>query len=226
MTRATFQRICLILAGCAIAIGLIEYLAGWATWTVAVWLVMVPTAALLAAQLAGTELLRRYRFLLYILTITLICGGFEAWQHRKIPRSILKSLDISVGPGEPDLFLDYDLPGLLTELYPQRSEALFMRGFQLKMCYEDRLELRPSGAVCSQFREVDLPAIRDFFEAALRQHSRTDENLYYHYVEVLIRMNALESEIDAAAKEWKRLFPQSRRRDPRLEFERFRTHPG
>ena len=208
----------IVIAG-ALALGAAFYLSGSPAWIVTLALVVVPCIAWVASRLTGTDLLRRYRFLLYVVVLALLCGGFEAWQHRKIPKSLLKPLDIAVGPGEPDLFLDYDLPGVLTGIYPERSEALFMRGFQLKMCYEDRVQNRTTPAVCRPFQTVDLPQIREYFERAIAQHPKTDENLYYYYVEVLMRSRATQSEIDAATQQWQHLFPRSPRPDPRKEFQ-------
>lgn len=207
-----------IVIGLGLLTGIWCYLQGAPGWLVLVTLAGVPLVAWGVSRMAGTELWRRYRFLLYIVGMAILCGGFEAWQHRKIPKSVLKPLDISAGPGEPDLFLDYDLPGTLTRVFPQRAEALFMRGFQLKLCFEDQLARRPSRAVCAPFREITLPEIRQYFEQALAKQTKIDENLYYYYVEVLLRLDAPQGEIDAAAQEWKRLFPRSLRRDPREEF--------
>ena len=67
-----------------------------------------------------------------------------------------------------------------------------------------------------------MESIRNLFEVALSVNPKMSQNLYYNYVEILIQAKASQDEIDAAAMEWKRLFPLSKRPDPR-EF--FGAHP-
>lgn len=198
--------------------GLLAFVRGAPLWQVLLLSVVLPVLILMIFQLAGTKLLRRYRLLLTIVVLTLVLGVFEAWQHRKIPDKLLKALDISTGPGEPDLFLDYDLPEILWRLYPERGESLFVRGFQVKLCYDDQQAGRPLPAVCNQMTGIELRRVRKLFEMALQRKPKTEENVYYHYVEILMRLEASQSEIDAAASSWKQLFPESRRPDPRVYF--------
>lgn len=204
----------LAFAAC-LALCLYGYVSGWAAWVLLVLLLGLPFRWFCHWMYTGR--LRRYRFLFGIYLAAGTVGAFEAWQYRKTPESLLKAVDLPLGPGEPDLFLEYDLPSVLYDLYPERSEVLFIRAFQMKLCQETPSAFQRY-SICEQFRDTDLNTIREYFETALAKKSRTDENLYYHYVEILIRLNAPQSKIDAATAEWKRIFPLSERPDPREVF--------
>jgi hypothetical protein len=199
---------CVVLSFCA-------YVTGWPLWSP--WLLLAAVPALCCAAWIWTGRLRRYRLLFVIYGLAVLTGTYEAWQYRTIPVSVTEAIDLPPGAGEPDLFLDGDLPSVLFDLYPDRSEFLFVRGFQIKLCGEHQDSPRPY-RVCDQFPSTDLATVREYFERALACGNKTDENLYYHYVEVLMRQAAPQDEIDAAAEQWRRLFPFSDRRDPRDVF--------
>ncbi|MEQ9406965.1 MAG: hypothetical protein RIK87_04535 [Fuerstiella sp.] len=208
----------LALGGC-VMVSAYGYISGWPAWLLVVILLLIPFLSFSVWMFTGR--LRRYRFLFGIYLVAGFVGSYEAWQYQRIPESLTSSLDMNSGPGEPDLFLEHDLPSVLYELYPERSEVLFIRAFQMKLCQEDRRAWQQN-SVCEQFHDTDLSTIREYFERALRNKSKTDENLYFHYVEILMRLDAPQSEIDAAAREWKRLFPLSERPDPRTAFANLR----
>jgi hypothetical protein len=191
------------------------YVTGWPMWPLLLLLIAVPGLSFCVWMWSGR--LRRYRFLFAIYAAVVLAGLFEAWQYRTIPQTFTKSIDLPAGRGEPDLFLEGDLPAVMFDLYPDRAESLFVRGFQIKLCSENTQAQRRY-RVCEQYPNTDLATIRRCFEQALVLETKTDENLYYHYVEVLMRQNAPQDEIDAAAENWKRLFPLTRRVDPREVF--------
>ena len=204
-----------ILFGLCAAVSLYGYVSGWAAWLLLLLLFAIPVRSFCSWMYTGR--LSRYRFLFGIYMVVGVVSSFEAWQHGKTSESLLKTVDLPEGPGEPDLFMDYDLPGVLFELYPERSEVLFIRGFQIKLCHDDPLSSQQY-EVCEQFKTADLSVVRKYFETALSLKSRTDENLYYHYVEILIRQGASQNEVDAATENWIRMFPLSERLDPRQAF--------
>ncbi|MCP4171088.1 MAG: hypothetical protein GY758_09995 [Fuerstiella sp.] len=204
-----------ILFGLCVAVSLYGYASGWDSWLLLLLLFGVPVRRFCSWMYTGR--LNRYRFLFGIYMVAGVIGAFEAWQYGKTSEFLLRAVDLPVGPGAPDLFLEYDLPGVLFELYPERSEVLFIRGFQMKLCHDDLLSMEQH-SVCRQFRNADLNAVRECFETALALNSRTDENLYYHYVEILMRQGASQGEVDAAAERWRRVFPLSERSDPRQVF--------
>jgi len=186
-------------------------------WLLLLVLLVVPSGSGMVWMWSGR--FRRYRYLFAICVIVAIAGGFEAWQYRAIPKSFTASLNLPMGPGEPDMFLESDLTGVMFELYPDRSESLFLRGFQIKLCNDQHDSYRRY-AVCEQYGDSDLATVRSCFEQALLLKAKSDENLYYHYVEILIRQGAAQDEIDEATLNWKRLFPLSDRIDPRVAFSR------
>jgi len=207
--RITFGA-CAVLAFCG-------YVTGWPAWSTLLLLSAVPAVSFCVWMWTGR--LRRYRFLFAIYGIAALAAGYEAWLYRAIPESVAESIDLPAGPGEPDLFLEGNLVGVMVDLYPHRAESLFVRGFQVKLC-NDGNDAHRHDSICEQFRDSDLATVRKYFEQALALGTKTDENLYYHYVEILIRQDAPQDEIDAAAAEWKRLFPLSERIDPREAFAR------
>ena len=199
------------------------YVRGWPMWSVLLFCLAAPCAYGLHRLFAGR--LRRYRFLFFIYVAAGSIGVYEAWHYQNISSDIVESLDLPTGAGEPDLFLETELPQVLYDLFPERAEALLARGFQMKLCAMERAQGRmPS--VCAAFQDVDIADIRSVFESALATGSKTDENLQYHYVEVLIRQQAPKAEIDAAVANWRRLFPYSERPDPRDAFGNSRSTPG
>jgi hypothetical protein len=204
-----------ILFGVCAAISLYGYVSGWAAWVLLLLLFGVPVRSFCSWMYTGR--LNRYRFLFGIYMVTGVIGAFEAWQYGKASESLLKAVDLPEGPGEPDLFMEYDLPGVLFDLYPERSEVLFIRGYQMKLCYDNPLSSQRY-SVCEQFKAADLSVIRECFETALAIKSRTDENLYYHYVEILIRQGAPQVKVDVASEKWSRMFMLSERLDPRQAF--------
>jgi hypothetical protein len=199
--------------------GSVAYTVGRPGWEVLLIFAMAPL--LISGWMLFSGRWRRYRFLVYAALPALVVGGIEAWQDTRLPESLAESLDLPESPGEPDLFFEHNehnLPGVLMELYPTRPETLFIQGFQLKLCYDDLVSQRTPPDICRQFGDVDLQRIRGYFETALAQQAKHDENLYYHYVEILIRLREPQAAIDAASAEWRRQFPFSHRRDPREVF--------
>ena len=117
------------------AVSFYGYITGWPAWRVLLALLAPPTAGFIVWMYTGR--LRRYRFLFGIYAAAAVLGGFEAWQHQQVPESFFKSIDLPEGPGKPNLYFEYDLPGVLFELFPDEPETLFLRGVQLRLCTDE-----------------------------------------------------------------------------------------
>ncbi len=85
---------------------------------------------------------------------------------------------------------------LMLDLYPDSSEIQYKIGRYFES-------------------QNELTRARHHFEKALSTRVKTDENLFWHYAYVLVRLNADKKEIDAAIEKWKYNFPESERPDPR-----------
>ena len=161
----------LVLFGVCVAVSVYGYADGWPAWGLLLIFFAVPMRAFYNWMCYGR--LKRYRFLFGIYLVVALVGLFEAWQYQHVPESVTEAIDLPAGPGEPNLFLESNLARVLFELYPERAEILFIRGFQIKLCLEDSEADRYP--VCREFRDADLQTIRRLFETALQQKSKTDE---------------------------------------------------
>lgn len=102
----------------------------------------------------------------------------------------LELTDESPNPDKPPEFFK-----LMSRLYPDRGESLFYQGLDALV-------------------ERDYPRARDLFERAMATGLKTEEDLYYRYAEVLMLLDAPQSEIDAAVASWKYHFPFSKKPVP------------
>ena len=142
-------------------------------------------------------LLRRYRLLLIVVGLT----AFSLWWESTDQKSGRAS---AAGGGGPAFdaytisraFEKLRMSEVFSTLYPDRPETLLERGLRAE-------------------RAGDNETARKIFEQAIRTGIKTSEDLYYDYVLVLVRLKAPQSEIDAAAENWRRLFPLTKLSDPR-----------
>jgi hypothetical protein len=201
--------------GVGTSISLYGYISGWPVWLFLLTLCVVPAAVFCLWMCRGR--LRRYRMLFGFSAVLCVLGGFEAWQYRKIPESLTEFVDLPRSPGKPNLYFEYDLPGVLFELFPDEPETLFLRAVHLRLCTA-QAQLGPRHPFCEEHEDPEMNSVRTLHEIALARNPKTTENLYYNYVEVLIQSKASQSQIDAAADEWRRQFPLSKRPDPRTIF--------
>jgi len=61
----------------------------------------------------------------------------------------------------------------------------------------------------------DLKAARRHYEAALDTGVKTNENLFYFYIETLVQLGEDQELIDKVVEQWRWNFPHSQREDPR-----------
>ncbi len=92
---------------------------------------------------------------------------------------------------------------LVSELFPESAEAHFRRGSFEMSVNRDPLQARRS------------------FEQALATGIKTNENLLYNYALILIFMQDDPKLVDAAIDEWRRNFPDSPQRDPKIVASEF-----
>jgi hypothetical protein len=187
------------------------YPAGWPAWLLLVWLQLPVCVASSVRVWRGSW--QRFRMLWFIGVVLLVSGVWEAWTSGRIPRSVAVSLQLPPGPGEPNLYFEYDLPAVESRLFPGLAEALLLQAVQLNYCGSGLAGLSAHPA-CRKYASVDAAAVRVVLEAALRQQPKTNEDIYYSYIEVLRGTGATAAEIAAARAEWRRLFPFSDRPDP------------
>jgi hypothetical protein len=212
------------------------YVNGWNLWQVLVLVALVPGLPAYAAFYNGR--FRRYRFLVGIYAVAGMFAVFELWQYGYFPENIAKKIDLPPGAGELDALRQMDLTLVLHELYPDDTETL-VRGAQYgPICMGDVSGLHLDGLpqeqrdqmlstlrmireqhpYCQSLTEADRRTEREWYELALSTRPKMSEDVYYHYVRVLIASKAPREEVDAAAEYWRKLFPLSRRPDPREAF--------
>lgn len=188
------------------------YVTGWPVWQLLITLSSWPLAAFSVWMFTGRW--SRYRFLYGIYAPLALVACFEAWEYGRISPEIAKSIDLPRPRGEPNLYFEYDLPGVEARLFPDSPDTLFLQAVQLNYCSSGG-PLYQSHPYCSKYSDVSSEAIRDLLENAVSKMPKTNEDIYYSYLDVLIRTGADQQKIDAAAEQWKKLFPLSKRPDPR-----------
>ncbi|MBC8355373.1 MAG: hypothetical protein H8E66_25630 [Planctomycetes bacterium] len=94
--------------------------------------------------------------------------------------------------GSPNLKV---FPSMWAELYPESAATYYV--------------LARAAA-----EQGDLEEARLHFERALAKEDKTNEDLYYDYAVLLVRMRADRKALHQAVSDWKRYFPMSARRDP------------
>lgn len=204
-----------VAAGVCLLIGFYGYVSGWAAWLLLLLVLAIPLAWLFIWLYTGP--LKRYRFLIGIYSVAGVVALFEALQHGRIPETFAESLDLPTGRGQPNLYFEYNLPRVQFRLFPDHADSLMMRGIQSGFCLEDQSPFRDH-PFCDDYRGAELRVVRDWFEKALALEPKSSEDIYYRYVQILIRDGSSQDEVDAAADTWRRLFPLSDRLDPRDFF--------
>ena len=199
------------------AAGIAALLFGWAYitgrpfWVLFLFAASIPAAAFVNWMFTGR--LRRYRFLFGLYGTLALFGAYEAWECGRIPEPVAKYTELPKAPGEPNLYFEYDLPAVEAALFPDHPETLLMEAIQLNYCTTEGLpfHLHP---FCQKYGKADRLRIRKVLEAALALHPKTNEDLYYSYIDVLRGTDASQEEVEAAIQQWKRLFPFSTRPAP------------
>lgn len=204
-----------VAAAVCLLVGCYGYVSGWDAWLILLLILVIPVAWLFVWLYSGR--LKRYRFLVGIYSVAGAVALFEAWQHGQIPEAFAESLDLPMGRGKPNLYFEYDLPGVQHRLFPDHPDSLMIRGIQSSFCIEEKSPFR-NHPFCDEYTDAEIRVVRELFEKALAQEPKSSEDIYYHYVQILIRDGSRQSEIDAAADKWRRLFPLSERHDPRDVF--------
>jgi len=203
-----------------VAIGIVGYGLGWPMWLILSFSLSVPFVSLVVWLLTGTEVVRRYRFLFVVYGLVAVPSFYELWVTRKVAEPIVEFLNLQPAPGEASIYVQYDLPRYLTELYPTRVESLYARGYQIQMCMLLGEDQRQELPICLQLGKLKKEDVGRFFKAAVDTGNRGDEKVLYNYAIFLFDNDAPTEEINAAVKNWRWNFPFSRRPDPRLKPKR------
>lgn len=187
------------------------YPAGWPAWQLLLCFSLPLVAAVTVWVWSGR--LRRFRMLYVVFLALLISGGWERWSGGHVSLLWSERLQLPRVPGEPNLYFEYDLPGVESRLFPGLAEVLLLQAVQLNYCGSG-VPAFSGHPVCLQYPAVDARAVRAALERALRQQPKTNEDIYYSYVEVLRGTGGSVAEVEAARAEWRRLFPFSDRPAP------------
>ncbi len=152
----------------------------------------------------------------------------RTWWHKLQPfrfLAVVYGLAAAVGCWEfsqrhqkADLYLDpqASFADTFQELYPRSGEANYEKGMQATLCLGSQALKQPIPAACRQYEGRDLRLeTRRRFEHALRTGIKSEEGLYYHYLQILIGSQAAPQKIDAAYQAWRKNFPLSKLADPR-----------
>ena len=187
------------------------YPAGWPAWLLLLCLQLPVLVAWSVWVWRGPW--QRFRMLWGVAVVLLISGSWELWTAGRIPRSVAESLQLPPGPGEPNLYFEYDFPAVGAVLFPGLAEVLLVQAVQLNYCSSGVPEFSKH-PVCLKYPVRNPGAVREALESALRQQPKTNEDVYYSYIEVLRGTGAADSEVEAACAQWRQLFPLSDRPDP------------
>jgi len=187
------------------------YPSGWSVWQLLLCVCLPPLAALTVWVWSGR--LRRFRMLYAVFLALLISGGWEQWSAGRVSVQWSERLQLPRVPGEPNLYFEYDLPGVESRLFPGLAEVLLLQAVQLNYCGSG-VPAFSAHPICLRYPGADARAVRGVLERALLQEPKTNEDIYYSYVEVLRGTGGSAAEIEAARAEWRRLFPFSERPEP------------
>jgi hypothetical protein len=199
---------------------------GWPAWQLCLLVSCAPLFAAFVWLMAGP--FRRYRLLTGLFGAVAIIGAYEAWEYGRISKPVAAALNLPDPPGEPNLYFEYDLPAVVSKLFPDNADTMLLKAVQLNYCTADEVMLQ-THPYCLKYGPVDRSAIRTTLETAIATAPKTSEDVYYSYLELLVQTQADEAEIRAAGDAWKQLFPYSERPDPRsgvLQSGRDSRQPG
>ena len=144
------------------------------------------------------DVLSRFFPLIAIYGVLLLVASYEIQSQNQTSRR-------PIGIQTP---LSPEFSRLLLQLDETSHEGNFLRGIEAFELYQET-----RGAQAAEY----LRRSRYFFEQALQVSRREDrEELYYYYAIILILMREPAKTIDQAVRDWKRNFPRSQNKDPRI----------
>jgi len=88
-------------------------------------------------------------------------------------------------------------PDTVVKLYPDLPHNLYIQGLD------------------AMYAKGDLVAAQKFFESALEQGEKTNEQLFFHYARCLYLLNFPDEKIEPIIQQWKNNYPHSKLPDPR-----------
>lgn len=148
------------------------------------------------------RVLQPFRFLTVVYGLAVAVGCWEFTQRQR-------KVDLYLAPKA-------NFTDTFQELYPRRGESNYEKAIQTSLCLQSQNRQQLTPAACRQFDTRDLHfEVRRRFEQALRTQIKTEEGLYYYYLQILVGSEAAPQQIEAAYKSWRRNFPLSRLPDPR-----------
>lgn len=117
-----------------------------------------------------------------------------------------------------DLLLasEHNFTDVVSELYPDRGETLYLQASQVGQCLEAQYTRGELPEACRKYDQEKLvDVMRKQLQQAVATGIKHNEAFYYDYLELLVITQGDEQEIEAAAAAWKRSFPNSKKPDPR-----------
>ena len=143
--------------------------------------------------------LRSFRYLIAAGALAIVVAMWEV-SHRDDPVDLM----LSSNP---------NFTSTVCELYPGRTEPLYMKAIQAGLCAQLRT---PIPDVCRQFNPRTIKnEVNDIFQQGLKTGVKHIEGIYYDYVQFLVISGGTKSEINRAYEAWRTNFPLSKLPDPR-----------
>lgn len=111
---------------------------------------------------------------------------------------------------------EHNFTDVISELYPDRGEVLYLQASQVGQCLEAQYTRGTLPDACRKYDQQELVAVmRQQLKRAVATGVKHNEAFYYDYLELLVITGGDEQEIEEAAAAWKRSFPNSKKPDPR-----------
>ena len=111
---------------------------------------------------------------------------------------------------------EHNFTDVISELYPDRGEVLYLQASQVGQCLEEQYTRGILPEACRKYEQEELVSVmRQRLKRAVATGVKHNEAFYYDYLELLVITRGDEREIEEAAAAWKRSFPNSKKPDPR-----------
>ena len=148
---------------------------------------------------------RKHRVLVVVYTL----AGIAAWYELK-----QDGMPTNLEETKPEWYLNenYNLAEVTAEIYPNRSNTLWSRAFQVAHCTD--YNFRQMG-ICRNVPPPSLQQIREMFEEALATGDKSNEQLLYNYATLLLKLEEDPDQVEAAIRDWQINFPASKLPHPR-----------